>query len=112
MHIRDCGSKQRANALIAKQLDPFCDPGRYISPDVHQFDHRFVRKHSMKEDIDRLCDDADKFDIYFSCLVSRDVPLRSLLYGTRADEHNLISGEVPETMLLVLMRQCILRAKV
>jgi hypothetical protein len=67
----------------------------------------------MKEDIDRLCDDADKFDMYFSCLVSRDVPLRSLLYGTRADQHiNLISGEVHETMLLVLMRQCTLRAKV
>ncbi|KAK3935756.1 hypothetical protein QBC46DRAFT_461896 [Diplogelasinospora grovesii] len=51
---------------FAEKFDPLCDPSRYISPDVHQFEHRFVRKASMKEDIDKLCD--EEFDIYFSCL--------------------------------------------
>ncbi|KAH8696127.1 hypothetical protein BGW36DRAFT_359986 [Talaromyces proteolyticus] len=49
-----------------EKYDPLCDPSRYVSPEIHQFEHRFVRKDHEKEDIDRMCD--ENFDIYFSCL--------------------------------------------
>ncbi|WQF87901.1 Putative S-adenosyl-L-methionine-dependent methyltransferase superfamily [Colletotrichum destructivum] len=59
-------SYEGSNSPVEK-LDPFCDPGRYISTAVHQFEHRFIRKSSFKEDIDRICED-ETYEMYFSCL--------------------------------------------
>ena len=49
------------------QYDPLCDPSRYVSPEAHTFEHRFVHKATLKQDIDAMCE--EKFDMYLSCLV-------------------------------------------
>jgi hypothetical protein len=66
--------------LTAIQYDPLANPGRYISPDHHVFEDRFVRMPTAREDVDKLVE--EKFDVYCNYMVHRAVTdrLRGMNY--------------------------------
>ncbi|KAK4196636.1 hypothetical protein QBC40DRAFT_351646 [Triangularia verruculosa] len=47
--------------------DRFCDPGRYIPSEIHHFQHHFIHKGHIEQDIDGICNDKT-YDFYLSCL--------------------------------------------